>query len=187
MTGQCRICGCTAMNCSQCIERDPDGEPCHWIAPDLCSACAPTALKIDALAMLVRRLASRLPEDHLTRKDALAYLKANDLMGSPLRTVDDRPPDRGAFRLVFRYLLGGPESFLYIDDPAHASRHVAADQIIRIERVADLQPDAAISPKQRAAAKRLIDACREQLDAEQKGGLRAPVVPPKRNAKRGER
>lgn len=33
----CRICGCTDNDCRQCIERT--GMPCHWIEPDLCSAC----------------------------------------------------------------------------------------------------------------------------------------------------
>lgn len=34
----CRACGCTEADCRQCIERT--GEPCFWIARDLCSACA---------------------------------------------------------------------------------------------------------------------------------------------------
>jgi ParB family chromosome partitioning protein len=33
----CRVCGCTDNDCRGCIERT--GEPCHWVAPDLCSAC----------------------------------------------------------------------------------------------------------------------------------------------------
>lgn len=35
---RCRVCGCTDADCRQCIEKT--GEPCHWIEPDLCSACA---------------------------------------------------------------------------------------------------------------------------------------------------
>lgn len=35
----CRICGCTDDDCSQCIEAT--GEPCHWVAENLCSRCAP--------------------------------------------------------------------------------------------------------------------------------------------------
>lgn len=35
----CRECGCTDADCSGCIART--GQPCHWIEPDLCSACAP--------------------------------------------------------------------------------------------------------------------------------------------------
>ena len=38
--GVCRVCGCTDDDCSRCVENT--GEPCHWIEPDLCSACAPT-------------------------------------------------------------------------------------------------------------------------------------------------
>lgn len=34
----CRACGCTDADCSGCIART--GEACHWIARDLCSACA---------------------------------------------------------------------------------------------------------------------------------------------------
>lgn len=33
----CRVCKCTDRNCSQCIEKT--GEPCFWVAADLCSAC----------------------------------------------------------------------------------------------------------------------------------------------------
>jgi ParB/RepB/Spo0J family partition protein len=36
---QCRECGCTDDDCRQCIDRT--GEPCTWVEPDLCSACAP--------------------------------------------------------------------------------------------------------------------------------------------------
>jgi hypothetical protein len=35
---KCRVCGCTDDDCSQCIEKT--GKPCHWVEPDLCSACA---------------------------------------------------------------------------------------------------------------------------------------------------
>jgi hypothetical protein len=34
----CRECGCTEDDCSSCVERT--GEPCFWVEPDLCSACA---------------------------------------------------------------------------------------------------------------------------------------------------
>lgn len=35
--GYCRVCGCSDDNA--CV--DDDEEPCHWVAGDLCSACAP--------------------------------------------------------------------------------------------------------------------------------------------------
>jgi hypothetical protein len=41
---QCRVCGCTDDDCSMCIERT--GEPCSWVAFDLCSACAPAAAAV---------------------------------------------------------------------------------------------------------------------------------------------
>lgn len=36
--GVCRSCSCTDQNCAKCIERT--GQPCYWVEPDLCSACA---------------------------------------------------------------------------------------------------------------------------------------------------
>jgi hypothetical protein len=38
---RCRVCGCTDEDCSGCLERT--GAPCHWVEPDLCSACAAAA------------------------------------------------------------------------------------------------------------------------------------------------
>ena len=35
---RCRVCLCTDMDCSGCIQRT--GKPCHWVSEDLCSACA---------------------------------------------------------------------------------------------------------------------------------------------------
>jgi hypothetical protein len=35
--GVCRVCKCTDDDCSRCVEKT--GVPCHWIEPDLCSAC----------------------------------------------------------------------------------------------------------------------------------------------------
>lgn len=37
LTNRCHVCGCTEDDCSQCVEKT--GEPCHWVAQDLCSAC----------------------------------------------------------------------------------------------------------------------------------------------------
>lgn len=34
---KCRVCGCTDEDCRQCVEKT--GKICHWIEPDLCSAC----------------------------------------------------------------------------------------------------------------------------------------------------
>ncbi len=34
---RCRRCGCTDTDCRECVRRT--GEPCHWVASDLCSAC----------------------------------------------------------------------------------------------------------------------------------------------------
>lgn len=37
----CRECGCTDMDCSDCIAKL--GHPCSWVEHDLCSACAEAA------------------------------------------------------------------------------------------------------------------------------------------------
>lgn len=34
---ECRICGCTDDDCTQCVEKT--GKPCYWVQEDLCSAC----------------------------------------------------------------------------------------------------------------------------------------------------
>lgn len=46
--GQCRCCGCTAMNCAGCVERT--GDSCRWVNPqqDLCSACICDGCGLDA-------------------------------------------------------------------------------------------------------------------------------------------
>lgn len=36
---RCQVCGCTDDDCLDCIQRT--GEPCRWVALDLCSACEP--------------------------------------------------------------------------------------------------------------------------------------------------
>ncbi|WP_265593259.1 hypothetical protein [Verrucomicrobium sp. BvORR034] len=40
----CQACGCRENDCSQRIERS--GEPCHWAAPGLCSACLQLAQQV---------------------------------------------------------------------------------------------------------------------------------------------
>ena len=34
---RCRVCGCTDADCTQCVRKT--GQPCYWVAEDLCSAC----------------------------------------------------------------------------------------------------------------------------------------------------
>jgi hypothetical protein len=36
---QCAVCGCTDDDCTDCVSRT--GQPCSWVAINLCSACAP--------------------------------------------------------------------------------------------------------------------------------------------------
>ena len=39
----CHQCGCTDLDCTGCIEKT--GAPCHWVAENLCSACAENSPK----------------------------------------------------------------------------------------------------------------------------------------------
>lgn len=38
----CRVCGCTETNA--CLH--PDGRPCAWVGPNLCSVCANTVAEV---------------------------------------------------------------------------------------------------------------------------------------------
>ena len=53
--GICRVCGCTDERA--CVT--PAG-PCHWVEPDLCSACAGAEAQRGALAMMPIEVVSRL-------------------------------------------------------------------------------------------------------------------------------
>lgn len=69
--GVCRFCRCTDADCSECVELT--GEPCHWIAADVCSACA-------------------TPELRRERKELRAMLRAMD--GHALPRPNKRPVTR---------------------------------------------------------------------------------------------
>lgn len=40
LLGQCRVCGCSDLDCRQCVEKT--GRACTWVEDDLCSACLPS-------------------------------------------------------------------------------------------------------------------------------------------------
>jgi hypothetical protein len=50
---RCRVCGCTDLDCHQCIEKN--GQPCHWVEADLCSACKPAEKKPKSKAKAASR------------------------------------------------------------------------------------------------------------------------------------
>lgn len=55
-TGVCRLCGCTEADCTGCVERSDDGEPCTWTdaTGTLCSACvgkAPDQVRAELAAI----------------------------------------------------------------------------------------------------------------------------------------
>lgn len=57
----CRSCGCTDNDCRQCIART--GEPCHWVQPDLCSACD-ESIAINWAVIHLREWAKSLKRGH---------------------------------------------------------------------------------------------------------------------------
>lgn len=74
---QCRVCGCTKTNCQVCIAAT--GGPCHWVGPDLCSACTPQAtplvemqwaLSFAQAAVIERALAAHNTFEHRRHEEA---------------------------------------------------------------------------------------------------------------------
>jgi hypothetical protein len=58
----CRVCGCTDLDCSQCVARS--GLSCYWVEPRLCSACAAEIVRLvadgpDEIAALAEGLKQR--------------------------------------------------------------------------------------------------------------------------------
>jgi hypothetical protein len=64
---QCRFCKCTEYDCSECVKKT--GERCHWVAENVCSACA-----------------DELKKEQHDAKDAKQVLGPNDKIIPP----DDR-------------------------------------------------------------------------------------------------
>lgn len=52
----CRKCGCTELDCSQCIEKK--GYPCHWVEWDLCSHCVDEPEPAEDIAETPKRKAA---------------------------------------------------------------------------------------------------------------------------------
>lgn len=52
----CSMCGCTDDDCRQCIEKT--GQPCHWVAEDLCSACDGSTAAIQKTLKPLKKLAA---------------------------------------------------------------------------------------------------------------------------------
>jgi hypothetical protein len=57
---RCRECGCTDDDCRQCVEKT--GMPCHWVEPDLCSAC------VEEKAPAIREELGGKPPSHPPQK-----------------------------------------------------------------------------------------------------------------------
>jgi len=81
---RCRICGCTDDDCRQCIEKT--GKPCHWVEPDLCSACQFEAWKIEVIKIM-RSKPEYYSEIMINEADWSAYKESYDDGDSPEETV----------------------------------------------------------------------------------------------------
>ena len=68
---RCRVCGCTEEDCHDYIERT--GKPCHWVEPNLCSACLTLPVITNQIA---DRSGRKLNLSELERKDASQLLAA---------------------------------------------------------------------------------------------------------------
>jgi hypothetical protein len=61
--GICQVCGCTDLDCSQCIKKT--GKPCHWVDKKhtLCSACADNP-RFHGMKQTAKKASkSRIPEE----------------------------------------------------------------------------------------------------------------------------
>ena len=95
----CRLCGCTDADCRQCIERS--GEPCHWVTPDLCSACEP-------IARIERELAAEA---------AISDIECESYGGHGRWDTSDHP-DPDMINRAVRYLTAIGRARLDPDNPA---------------------------------------------------------------------
>ncbi len=94
VAGVCRGCGCADEDCSGCIAKT--GGPCHWVEPDLCSACVdgerptrdvviidpkdPAPLWEQAERPAQRMPASQIPAHVLERLDSAVPLVLTEAM-----------------------------------------------------------------------------------------------------------
>lgn len=107
----CRVCGCTDVDCSGCIAKT--GEPCHWVEPDLCSACSPAAptrrvVVIDPsdpapLWEQAERPGQLVPESSIPAAVLERLDSAEPLVLTPLVLTDLTDAMREYYRIELRY------------------------------------------------------------------------------------
>lgn len=160
---RCRLCGCT--DAAACVTA---AGPCHWVAPDLCSACAPHAKPRE-------RLAERL-------KPLEAAIAAIEKQIDPFQQVlgelhalrDLLVEESGCGDLVGRceacdaVLFEGDPGFRYEDGPllcaAHAPTH--ADLLAESEEhLADVTAADPADADEIAAAQAVVDDLKARLAA----------------------
>jgi hypothetical protein len=111
----CRVCGCTEDDCSGCIERT--GKPCHWVAEDLCSACAtPTTDRSPTFGLAWSEIPVAHLRAHGVSTRALDHMEKNGWrtvgdVQAAIREATAQKPDvqvvRGVSRLVLQNALDG--------------------------------------------------------------------------------
>ncbi len=88
---KCRGCGCTEANCSGCVAKT--GEPCFWVQPDLCSACAPPAeLEEAAVEVVSAQLREALKESFIGEENMTPEAKAKMLAVVKERLAEMQEP-----------------------------------------------------------------------------------------------
>ncbi|WP_395736317.1 hypothetical protein [Prosthecobacter sp.] len=95
----CRLCGCTETDCRGCIART--GKACHWVEPDLCSACQGAVLILvdvrnhgDAYRAVGRRTAKGTIEARCSCTGGslhAAYNCAQKLLGWQVPKIELKP------------------------------------------------------------------------------------------------
>lgn len=102
---QCRVCGCTEQDCSQCIA--VTGTACTWVSPDLCSRCH--AEQNTGLSA-----AGETPMDHEGRFHKPAWEIVLDMPEESKAKVTlliHRDPDMSRMRFLYGYEVKWPGVF----------------------------------------------------------------------------
>jgi hypothetical protein len=100
---ECRICGCTDEDCSDCITRT--GRPCSWAEPDLCTACVPLRLTPDMVEVVEECIEKAFPAGaklSATTCERHGFIRIEDALNKrSLLTLDESKPADHALALLF--------------------------------------------------------------------------------------
>lgn len=159
----CRVCGCTET--AACVTADG---PCHWVAPDLCSACSADATRR-------RRLRDQLrPLEAAIRRIEQQIDPFQQALGELHELRDLLIEESGCGDLVGRceecdaVLFEGDPGFRYEDGPLLCAAHAPTHADLKAESEEHLAQVKACDPPDAgeiAAAQAIVDEVKAKLAA----------------------